>query len=102
MTSRPFCQVSVSLRRILMLGRRLFGVALLTCLLAQAGLAQAGDSFGFAPASRPAQVRAETHALAVPTPTQARAWLRELTEEPHVAGTEADHRTAISVRDKLR
>ena len=57
---------------------------------------------GFAPASRAAQAAAEAHALAVPTPENARAWLRTLTEEPHVAGTPADYKTAVFVRDKLR
>ena len=56
---------------------------------------------GFAPASVRAQSRAETKALAVPTPDRARAWLRTLTEEPHVAGTPADYKTAVDVRDKL-
>ena len=32
----------------------------------------------------------------------ARKWLRILTAEPHVAGTPADYKTAIFVRDKLR
>ena len=57
---------------------------------------------GFAPASRAAQAKAEAHALSVPTPDAARAWLRALTEEPHVAGTPADYKTAVDVRDKLR
>jgi len=57
---------------------------------------------GFAPASRAAQAEAEAHALTVPTPDSARAWLRTLTEEPHAAGTPADHKTARFVRDKLR
>ena len=57
---------------------------------------------GFAPGSKAAQARAEAHALAVPTPDAARAWLRSLTEEPHVAGTPADRKTAEDVRDKLR
>src|SRR3954452_13720899 len=57
---------------------------------------------GFAPGSRAAQARAEAHALAIPTPEKARAWLLALTEEPHVAGTPADHKTALFVRDKLR
>ncbi len=57
---------------------------------------------GFFPASRAAQAKAEALALGVPTPENARAWLRTLTEEPHVAGTRADYRTAIFVRDKLR
>ena len=38
----------------------------------------------------------------MPTPDAARSWLRTLTEEPHVAGTPADHKTAVFVRDKLR
>jgi len=57
---------------------------------------------GFTPRSRRAQLRAEDHALAVPTPESARNWLRVLTAEPHVAGTDADHKTAVFVRDKLR
>ena len=57
---------------------------------------------GFTPASRSAQSRAEAHALSIPTPDAARSWLRALTEEPHVAGTPADYRTAVDVRDKLR
>ena len=57
---------------------------------------------GFAPASRAAQAKAEAHALSVPTPDAARAWLRALTEEPHVAGTPADYKTAVDVREKLR
>jgi N-acetylated-alpha-linked acidic dipeptidase len=54
------------------------------------------------PASRAAQAQAEARALAVPTPERARAWLRTLTEEPHVAGTPADRKTALFVRDRLR
>jgi N-acetylated-alpha-linked acidic dipeptidase len=38
----------------------------------------------------------------VPTPENARNWLRVLTAEPHVAGTPADYKTAVFVRDKLR
>ena len=57
---------------------------------------------GFAPASRAAQASAEAFALSVPTPDSARGWLRALTEEPHVAGTPADYKTAVFVRDKLR
>ena len=66
-------------------------------------IANGDDSLiGFAPASRAAQTKAEAHALSVPTPDAARAWLRSLTEEPHVAGTPADYKTAVDVRDKLR
>jgi N-acetylated-alpha-linked acidic dipeptidase len=57
---------------------------------------------GFTRRSRAEELRAEAAALAVPTPENARRWLRVLTAEPHVAGTPADHKTAIFVRDKLR
>ncbi|AGA30916.1 M28 family metallopeptidase [Singulisphaera acidiphila] len=63
---------------------------------------RSSPSLGFSTAQRAAQVEAETRALAVPTPARARAWLRTLTEEPHVAGTPADHKTALFVRDKLQ
>ncbi len=79
----------------------------LAALLAVAATARAQEPgptagpIGFAPGSRAAQAKAEARALAVPTPEAARAWLRSLTEEPHVAGTLADYRTAVDVRDKL-
>jgi N-acetylated-alpha-linked acidic dipeptidase len=57
---------------------------------------------GFSPAARAPELQAEAQALRVPTPNSARGWLRKLTEEPHVAGTPADHATALFVRDKLR
>ena len=40
--------------------------------------------------------------MTVPTPENARKWLRTLTAEPHVAGTPADHKTAVFVRDRLQ
>jgi len=57
---------------------------------------------GFSKGRHAAQLEAEAQALAVPTPAHARSWLRTLTEEPHVAGTPADHKTALFVRDRLR
>ena len=57
---------------------------------------------GFAPGARAAYLKAEAKALAVPTPENARNWLRTLTEEPHPAGSPADYKTALFVRDKLR
>ncbi len=54
------------------------------------------------PARRANQIEAEARALAVPTPAHARAWLRTLTEEPHVAGTPADHKTALFSASKLQ
>jgi N-acetylated-alpha-linked acidic dipeptidase len=62
----------------------------------------AHSPLGFTPRSRPDQLKAEAHALTVPTPESARSWLRTLTAEPHVAGTPADYKTAVFVRDKLR
>ncbi len=77
-------------------------VTLLVATATQAQEAAPASPIGFAPASRLAQAKAEARALAVPTPERARAWLLALTEEPHVAGTPADYKTAIDVRDKLR
>jgi N-acetylated-alpha-linked acidic dipeptidase len=57
---------------------------------------------GFAPRSTGQERQAEAHALTVPTPENARRWLRVLTAEPHAAGTPADYKTALFVRDKLR
>ena len=64
--------------------------------------ARSASPLGFAPGSRSRQLEAEAAALAVPTPENARKWLRTLTAEPHVAGTPADHKTALFVRDLLR
>ena len=64
--------------------------------------APVASPLGFTPRSRAGQLKAEAHALAVPTPENARSWLRTLTAEPHVAGTPADYKTAVFVRDKLR
>jgi N-acetylated-alpha-linked acidic dipeptidase len=79
-------------------------------LIAQSTAAEPGQGtptptsspLGFSPGARAAELEAEAHALAVPNPNSARSWLRTLTEEPHVAGTPADHKTALFVRDKLR
>jgi N-acetylated-alpha-linked acidic dipeptidase len=57
---------------------------------------------GFSPGSLEKQRAAESHALTIPTPENARRWLRILTAEPHVAGTPEDYKTAVFVRDKLR
>jgi N-acetylated-alpha-linked acidic dipeptidase len=57
---------------------------------------------GFGPASAQAELKWEAAAIAVPTPADAKRWLRTLTAEPHVAGTPADYQTALFVRDKLR
>ena len=84
-------------------GRPTLALLGLLTLVALAAPARGQDGpIGFAPASRPAQAKAEAHALGVPTPDAARAWLRSITEEPHVAGTLADYKTAVDVRDKLK
>jgi N-acetylated-alpha-linked acidic dipeptidase len=66
------------------------------------GTNSAAPPLGFAPSSRAGQAHAEAHATAVPSPEAARTLLRTLTAEPHVAGTPADYKTAVFVRDKLR
>src|SRR5262249_46955803 len=66
------------------------------------GPASPSSPLGFCPHSSEVQLRAEATALTVPTPENARNWLRILTAEPHVAGTPADYKTAVFVRDKLR
>jgi len=67
-----------------------------------AAQAPAQHRLGFFPASNSSQDRAEAAFLAVPTPEQAEAWLRQLTEEPHVAGTPQDRALAEMVRDRLK
>ena len=59
-------------------------------------------TIGFALGSSEREREAEALALSIPTPENARRWLRILTSEPHVAGTTADYKTAIFVRDMLR
>ncbi|MFO0957819.1 MAG: M28 family metallopeptidase [Isosphaeraceae bacterium] len=57
---------------------------------------------GFTPSQRPIEAKAEAAALAAINPASLRGLLRTLTAEPHVAGTPADYKTALFVRDKLR
>jgi N-acetylated-alpha-linked acidic dipeptidase len=87
------------MRRTSQLGVTGLLAALVT--FAAASHAQDRSPIGFGPGSRKAQAKAEAKALATPTPDSARSWLRLLTEEPHVAGTPADYKTAVEVRDKL-
>ncbi len=79
-------------------------LSLALLLIATTSTATAGppEILGFAPRSVEKEQTAEARALAVPTPENARKWLRVLTAEPHVAGTPADRKTAEFVRDKLR
>ncbi|HEV8376465.1 MAG TPA: M28 family metallopeptidase [Candidatus Polarisedimenticolia bacterium] len=57
---------------------------------------------GFFSTSDRTQSRGEQTFLAVPTPEQAETWLRKLTEEPHVAGTNNDRDLAQMVHDRLK
>ncbi len=66
------------------------------------GPPQGAPAIGFLAASREAEARSERIFLGTPAPARARAWLRALTEEPHVAGTPADKRSAEYVRDRLK
>lgn len=61
-----------------------------------------GPVDGFSGEGSIAQRRWEEQFRAVPAPDSARAHLRILTAEPHVAGTKEDYATAIYVRDQLR
>jgi N-acetylated-alpha-linked acidic dipeptidase len=56
---------------------------------------------GFLGGSRETERRAEIDMLGTPTPERARAWLRALTEEPHVAGTPQGKKVAEYVRDRF-
>ncbi|HEY9284390.1 MAG TPA: M28 family metallopeptidase [Pyrinomonadaceae bacterium] len=64
--------------------------------------AEAAPLEGFTAAGAAAQRRLEERFRAVPSPAQAREHLRQLTKEPHVAGTPEDYQTALYVRDRLR
>ncbi|MGC8642759.1 MAG: PA domain-containing protein, partial [Isosphaeraceae bacterium] len=81
-----------------------FVLTLLVFSLGKMTWAQAPSAtpLGFAPGSRARQLQAEAKALAAPTPENARKWLKALTAEPHVAGTPADYKTALFVRDRLQ
>jgi N-acetylated-alpha-linked acidic dipeptidase len=84
---------------------RPFLLLFLSALWTTAGFGQEKDTtppIGFTPSSRAAEAKAEAQALTIPSPEKARSWLRTLTEEPHVAGTPADRKTAEFVRDRLK
>ncbi len=57
---------------------------------------------GFVASARNAERQAEIEMLGAPRPDRARAWLRALTEEPHVAGTAQGKKVAEYVRDRLQ
>ena len=88
------------------------GALLFTTLFLAAGVSPAGAGdpaggeaprprLGFFAGSREAERKAETEMLTTPTPEKERAWLRALTEEPHVAGTPQGKKVAEYVRDRL-
>lgn len=57
---------------------------------------------GFTSEGSAAARRIEESFRAVPAAASAREHLRQLTKEPHVAGTREDYQTALYVRDRLR
>lgn len=59
----------------------------------------AGQDHPAQPAPKPSQVLSQAQQRV--SPNSLKGLLRTLTEEPHVAGTPADYRTATFVRDKL-
>ena len=96
---RPVCQALVFERGVFMSRRVLSStvliVAFLSIFFSQLAQTRADDEpLGFAPASRAAELKAEAEVLLIPTPDNVRSLLRTLTEEPHVAGTPADKKTA--------
>ena len=60
-----------------------------------------GERIGFFASTEEAYARAEAAYLDTPTPKKSRAWLRKLTEEPHVAGTKANRKVAEFVKEKF-
>jgi N-acetylated-alpha-linked acidic dipeptidase len=57
---------------------------------------------GFSTASALDERQLEEKFRAIPNPASAREHLRQLTMEPHIAGTKEDYATAIYVRDQLK
>src|SRR6202453_3018721 len=57
---------------------------------------------GFAPARVAAERALEQQLRAIPDPARAESDLRRITQEPHMAGTEASHRLAEWLRDQYR
>src|SRR3984885_16196099 len=57
---------------------------------------------GFAPARVAAERALEQQMRAIPDPARAESNLRRITQEPHMAGTEASHRVAEWLRDQYR
>lgn len=57
---------------------------------------------GYTRATADGTARFERLAIETPTPDNARRWLLQLTEEPHVAGTPAEKKVAEYVRDRFR
>ena len=70
--------------------RRSISLCLAAALAATPAASQSGPPSGFTRASFDANARFEQIFLATPTAENARRWLSQLTEEPHVAGTAAE------------
>ena len=62
----------------------------------------AASPLGFLPRSRRGRAQGRVVCAGRADARERAEWLRVLTAEPHVAGTPADYKTAVFVRDKLR
>ncbi|MEO5763329.1 MAG: M28 family metallopeptidase [Vicinamibacteria bacterium] len=86
--------------------RRLSALALLAAFPATPTLALAADTAktpaGYTKATADANAVFEKILLDTPTPDNARRWLAQLTEDPHVAGTPAEKKVADWVNAKLK
>ncbi|MEO8360379.1 MAG: M28 family metallopeptidase [Vicinamibacteria bacterium] len=86
--------------------RRLSALALLAAFPATPTLALAADTAktpsGYTKATADANAAFEKIFLDTPTPENARRWLSQLTEDPHVAGTPAEKKVADWVNAKLK
>ncbi len=86
--------------------RRLSALVVLAAFPASSPLALAADALktpaGYTRATAEANAPFEKVFLETPTPENARRWLFQLTEEPHVAGTPAEKKVADWVASKLK
>lgn len=86
--------------------RRLTALVVLAVFPASSSLALAAEAAktpaGYTRATAEANARFEKILLDTPTPENARRWLFQLTEEPHVAGTPAEKKVADWVAGKMK
>jgi N-acetylated-alpha-linked acidic dipeptidase len=83
-------------------GAALFAVAVCFLVAAPCGAQDTGEISGFAPARVAAERQLEEKVRSIPDAAHAESNLRHITSEPHMAGTEANHRLAEWLRDQYR